>query len=211
MPRAVHKLAVKRTKKQREVRHRRHGYCPWVFLLCGVAVACCCPPFYRTPRSSRRGRKASIPRPGRPATPTPAAPAWPGATCPNVSRSWNSALDTCQKYGAHDDGLQALPRRGFKSRILHHSTNQGSVASHLFSSLAVSFGPFSDCVLPSSASFFSFYSLFIHFLFTPHLVAIASVSFLLPVRTAPSHATKKSTRKTFFFLSIRNQCKVLLV
>ena len=31
--------------------------------------------------------------------------------------------------GGVGDGLQALPRRGFKSRILHHSTNQGSVYS----------------------------------------------------------------------------------
>lgn len=60
-----------------------------------------------------------------------AAAGWPGH-CSNVTR-WNVCAGSggrasSQGYGtsSNDDGLQALPRRGLKSRILHHSTNQGS-------------------------------------------------------------------------------------
>ncbi len=47
---------------------------------------------------------------------------WP-STCSNMSRNAGRDGRTCY----YDDGLQALPRRGLKSRILHHSTNQGSL------------------------------------------------------------------------------------
>lgn len=47
---------------------------------------------------------------------------WP-STCSNISRNAGRDGRTCY----YDDGLQALPRRGLKSRILHHSTNQGSL------------------------------------------------------------------------------------
>ena len=43
----------------------------------------------------------------------------PARICANDSR-WVAGIGN-----RFDDGLLALPRRGFKSRILHHTTNQG--------------------------------------------------------------------------------------
>lgn len=96
---------------------------------------CCCRPignlfgvgFFSRPRKPHRPqRSATMSSPT--ARPT-ATPGWVGQ-CSNTSRwSVSSASVSGQGYGGHgghDDGLQALPRRGLKSRILHHSTNQGS-------------------------------------------------------------------------------------
>ena len=89
-----------------------------------------------------------VSRPRKPQRPHRSAPSnrhppanvnagWPGQ-CSNVSR-WNVAVaaagsgGTSQGFvGGSDDGLQALPRRGLKSRILHHSTNQGSESTWTF-------------------------------------------------------------------------------
>lgn len=80
-----------------------------------------------------RPRKPQRPQRSTPISSSRSSAATTGwsAHCSNVSR-WNvgtsAGSPSSQGYGhsSNDDGLQALPRRGFKSRILHHSTNQGS-------------------------------------------------------------------------------------
>lgn len=106
----------------------------WLYVLLGsmAHTFCCCRPVatfcvrYSRPRKPHRPQRLATM--SSPTARPPAAHGWVGQ-CSNTSR-WSVASGSVSGqgygHGGHDDGLQALPRRGLKSRILHHSTNQGS-------------------------------------------------------------------------------------